>query len=835
MRWILVALMLVVPIPSMAQFDIPDIPKPGDIEIPIKIPGLDKILRQEPTLSTSFEDATTGVPFLDDFEPPVLAPMTEVPRGRSHSFMLGPGGYEAVLESYCLHAGTHGPGKGEGYLWAPLKGPVASIISHILRNAAAHPEVEQRNIQVLIWGILARTKISDMSDELQDAAGALLTAREIRRLNGGALGQIPRELMDQAFGELPPAVRQILEAEARIRGMLSEGVSDFDAIEGVAVLPGDPPPDENAEDTPRSRWSYKPGGFFVRYSPSGYSRTRTQVFVPPPISIEEDEFGRITAIADRSGNRIETEYDDETDAPSVGGDDGVAGHAFSSIRIVSPDRQDPVNPLTAELTDVGWVLIGTPSGDGRPERTAGRFSDLAERYEWAASHARELSELAETVRKVGRDPAPEDMVQELLPAMVDLASYSEAIRQAAEGNIDDEWASAPLSLPKQAWMVGLAAIGDGISYAEEGTATVAGEPGRPSYFDRVLLASAELGPILLAESKMEPMERPRFSDPWGLERERSGGGRRGKPLKPFKPGGDDDDDADAAQPADDRQRLGQSNRPSGDGNGKDVLEKAKTAIGLIGKGKQIVDAVTNPVGTIVGQVGFGIQDQMQAGYFDWLFGTAAEISQQLGGDPPRDDFDILEMLEEAAAGAGETVEATDMPPERAAALQALMDSLVHLVGTLRAGQVSIDRLGGAVEADDEEWEQKQSAALMEYKRASGEAFIQVADRLDALLDELANEGINDIIITAEAYRAYQDRLRTEGFTPEEIQAGHLAGLTDAEMEASRQERIGLDPEEAAGSLIAGGREAAAAMRELGYRWSALAEYDVGLVGLYTAG
>ncbi len=292
-RFIVAMLLVVLVVPCSAQFDI-KIPGPGDLEIDIKIPGLSKILRAEPALGTSIEDALTGVAFLDDYDPAVLIPMVEAPRVSDAGFALAPGAWYASMESYCLHAGVHGPSSGEGYLWAPLKGPLADEITDIMRNAALHPEVPQRDIQVLVWGLLARTKISDMSDPLRQAARALLTSKQIRGLNGGALSRIPEKLFNRAFGELPPAVRDIMEAEARIRNMISGEISDFDAIEGIAVVPGDPPFDPNAAYLPRGRWSYVPGGFFTRYLPDGYDRTDTTVVVPAQVTYQQDALGTVS-------------------------------------------------------------------------------------------------------------------------------------------------------------------------------------------------------------------------------------------------------------------------------------------------------------------------------------------------------------------------------------------------------------------------------------------------------------------------------------------------------------------------------------------------------------
>ena len=163
----------------------------------------------------------------------------------------------------------------------------------------------------------------------------------------------------------------------------------------------------------------------------------------------------------------------------------------------------------------------------------------------------------------------------------------------------------------------------------------------------------------------------------------------------------------------------------------------------------------------------------------------------------------------------------DVPPARAAALEALRQALLDLVATLRAGQVSVDRLGGAAQAGDEEWTQSQAAALLLHKRAAGAAMIVVADRLEAVLDELQAEGVNDVELTAEGVQAYQERLRTEGFTELEVQAAHDIGLTDAQIEASLQERLAADPAQLAGYLMENGRAAASAMRDLGESWSSL--------------
>ncbi|MFW6438103.1 MAG: hypothetical protein ACOCZ7_03720, partial [Armatimonadota bacterium] len=293
-----VMITLLTAVPTLAQFPrIPDLEDvTGDI-LKSRIPGLDNILKEDPAISTSFDDAVYGVPILDGFVPTVTAPMAQLPTTGDGAFIVAlPGAYELEAKSFCLHAGTHGPGQGEGYLWAPLKGEKAGVIQDILDRYMSHPEIEQEKVQSLIWGIQSKAKINDMPEELREVADVLLTRQQIRQLNGGALGMVPEELFDQAFVDVPREVRMVLEAEARLRDRLRQEVYDFDALEEVAVLAGEPEREEGGPVIPRGRWSFQPDGFFVRYDPHGYSHTTVQLYAPEPFRALTDDLGRITSI-----------------------------------------------------------------------------------------------------------------------------------------------------------------------------------------------------------------------------------------------------------------------------------------------------------------------------------------------------------------------------------------------------------------------------------------------------------------------------------------------------------------------------------------------------------
>ena len=372
MRYLILAgLLLLTPAPALAQFRLPIPGIPGlPTEIPLPpIPGLNDLLREQPPISTNLANAATEIALLDDFNPQRVTPMTQLRRGEHGSFILTPGVYEFTAQSYCLHAGTHAPGVGDGYLYAPIEGKRDTIIRHILQNSVDHPDIAQRDIQMLIWSILARTRVNDLSDNLEAVARRLLTRDEINKLNGGALGQIPPEVQSRLFAELPAGVRQVLAAEANLRSLFSRGNASYAQLEQIAVLAGEVGLGEGSRQVPSGRWSLHPDGFFVRYVPSGYSQTRIQVAMPDRYTISRDNLGRITAIADTLGNRTETTYDDTIAPRPHPNDPSLRAYAFRSIRFIRPNPVRGGQPEQVEIPSRGWTFVHTAATATRPTQT----------------------------------------------------------------------------------------------------------------------------------------------------------------------------------------------------------------------------------------------------------------------------------------------------------------------------------------------------------------------------------------------------------------------------------------------------------------------------------
>src|SRR5688500_7177172 len=240
-----------------------------------KVPNL---LGGKAPITTSLPDAKWGDASKDGFTPrePSRSLMT-LQRTPNAGFVLQPGYYVMQTQSYCLKAGTHGPGDGDGYLFAPPKGPAEDAVMTVVRNSVNRPEIHQHDVQALLCAIVARAKFEDLNAELRATASRLLTPRQLASLNRNALDVLSGNALTDALGGVPEPLRQIAQAEANLRQMLTTPGSSFAEMERVAVLSGAAPLGPGSQTVPSGRWSLHPDGYWVRYIPSGYSSTRVEI------------------------------------------------------------------------------------------------------------------------------------------------------------------------------------------------------------------------------------------------------------------------------------------------------------------------------------------------------------------------------------------------------------------------------------------------------------------------------------------------------------------------------------------------------------------------------
>lgn len=392
--------------------------------------GLRGFMDGSSPITTSLDKALTAVDYLDGYAPGERMRLESQPQDEAGVFHAGPGAYEFAAQSFCMHAGTHGPGDGDGYLYAPLEGARASSIRHILQNAPAHREIPQQDIQVLVWAILARTPINQMPREGQATAARLLTPAELVELSAGSIGGVAPGAWRGTAPLVPPGMARVFAAESRLRDMLTGTSAAYRDLERVAVIFGDPEPDPDAHKVPRGRWSYHPGGYFIRFFPSGYDRTELQMVVPEPTTIGRDARGRLAGITGRRGARVEMIYE--------GGDAVPDGRAramdgLRSIRFQGPDFLGGA----ARGDETGWMQIGL-------SRSAERRADLDERglVQQAAAWQSLLSEPA-----LGRAPRDAADVRDLVDLAQVQVELQHAVRASgsrmdgAAGLITEAWAA----------------------------------------------------------------------------------------------------------------------------------------------------------------------------------------------------------------------------------------------------------------------------------------------------------------------------------------------------------------------------------------------------------
>lgn len=262
--------------------------------------GLTSFLEGNPAISTNFKDVnmeSTMPPAFGDGAPYVK--LKTIKRDADGNFLLKPGFYETFNYSYCLKAGTPSPNLSDGYGLAPLKGKQEEIVFAILDKsqelwankgtqkekgllstaANAATSIGQKDVQLLLWAIIAKTDFNQLQGRSKAVALALLTADQILKLNGGAMKTGANFLMDKGIVNKPEPLRLIEEAQAKLRQLYYSADATFEDFERAALIAG---LSNQPQIAPNGTWFKHPKEeYYVRYSPQGYSRTKTQIYVPP--------------------------------------------------------------------------------------------------------------------------------------------------------------------------------------------------------------------------------------------------------------------------------------------------------------------------------------------------------------------------------------------------------------------------------------------------------------------------------------------------------------------------------------------------------------------------
>ncbi|WP_332032697.1 hypothetical protein [Kaistella sp.] len=192
-------------------------------------------------------------------------------------YVLTPGYYKIQLKSFCLKAGTYAPSKGDGYLFAPLKGPKEEIINALVKNWYNHQDIPQEQVQSLVWAVIAKSSFKNLNTESKLVAARLLSKDQLLKLSKMGLDFIPADIMSKAKSNLPQPVQIALDAENKIRNFFSSSSSSYADLERLAMISGVNPEKSAIQ---YGTWGLHPDGYWVAYEPHGYREMTVKIFVP---------------------------------------------------------------------------------------------------------------------------------------------------------------------------------------------------------------------------------------------------------------------------------------------------------------------------------------------------------------------------------------------------------------------------------------------------------------------------------------------------------------------------------------------------------------------------
>lgn len=234
-------------------------------------PQLGGLAPKSAGITTTFADAIHGEPLPPSFDPKSFTPLASQERNDDGAFVLKPGFYEATVQSFALDPGTTNITKPAGYYPAPIKGRYAKALASLLKNAELHPDISQPELQQLVFSVAAGTDLEKMPPPVQQTALRALPKDTIRLLQGAAQANaFNKALMD--------AINKKIAGDHNAQQAIANMQQGAQAAQQQAEL------NALSEPVARGAWAQMPGGFYVRYLPEGYTRTKLQLIVPETVS-----------------------------------------------------------------------------------------------------------------------------------------------------------------------------------------------------------------------------------------------------------------------------------------------------------------------------------------------------------------------------------------------------------------------------------------------------------------------------------------------------------------------------------------------------------------------
>ncbi len=284
--------LILISLAGYSQIDLEQILK--GTEAPPLIKDVRKFMDKRSPISTTFDDASYEAPVLYNFEPAYqdYYPIHLQPQTSDGGYRLRSGVYSMNLNSFCFRGYTHGPSRGDGHLYAPLKGRKKDLIRKILERYTLSTDVRQRDVQVLIWAIIAGASFDELGSKYQKVLNQLFTPTELISMQ---TGNFVKDYFLEKLEKLPqisPALQSIINSQKQIRKSVTQNKT-YQEIEKIAILSGAAPSKDMVREVSKGRWSYHPNGYFVRFFPNGYPFTRMDVYVPYEGNYKQTRKGKV--------------------------------------------------------------------------------------------------------------------------------------------------------------------------------------------------------------------------------------------------------------------------------------------------------------------------------------------------------------------------------------------------------------------------------------------------------------------------------------------------------------------------------------------------------------
>ena len=226
-----------------------------------------------------------------------------------------PGFYEAEFKTYCLQPGTPDPSQGDAYLQGPVTGYRKDIIESVLLNSRRNPEVDQRNIQLLLWSVVSGSNFNKLSHPVQADAMKLLTPKQVFTLKGGVVGVI--KTVSQSAG--------VFNAGNGIQRLFETGITSYESFERLAVLKE--PSQIRRKGVKYDQWYKQEENYYVRYFPVSYKKVRIQVYVPDNLMDAEGKVNGEYVVFDPTGQQAIPAF---TNAQRL----GIGTPVFDMVRVI---------------------------------------------------------------------------------------------------------------------------------------------------------------------------------------------------------------------------------------------------------------------------------------------------------------------------------------------------------------------------------------------------------------------------------------------------------------------------------------------------------------------